>query len=170
MYAQLAMYTSEDLQRILGRSRRQVRERLDALATADHLLAGQVVRGPHGRNEYAPAVVEMVRDLDLLAAQKALTLRQAAGQLAARIHGNTVGDSVNEGPRENGHRVQLGGQEEEAIRREVEVLREENRRLWSQVERLTALLGEAQAQLALPRPKEDRPRRFRWPWSRVSRN
>jgi len=159
------MYTSEDLQRMLGRSRRQVRERLDALAGADHLLAGQVARGPHGRNEYAAAVLELVRDLDTLAAEKALTLRQAAGHLAARIHKSHVREGGNGGPAEDGHRVELDGQEGEAIRREVEVLREENRRLWSQLERVTALLGEAQAQLALPAPRR---RSFWTRWLRPS--
>jgi hypothetical protein len=156
------MNTIEDVQRILGRSRRQVRERLDALASADHLLAGQVVTGPHGRKEYAPAVLDMLRDLDMLAAQDALTLRQAAGQLAARIHGSAVGDSVGGGPSDNGNRVHLDGQAAEVLRREVDVLRAENQRLWSQVDRLTDLLGAAQAQLALPAPR-------RRPWWRFGR-
>jgi hypothetical protein len=147
------MNTIEDVQRILGRSRRQVRERLDALASADHLLAGQVVTGPHGRKEYAPAVLDMLRDLDMLAAQDAITLRQAAGQLAAKIHGSAVGDSASGRPSDNGNRVHLDGQAAEALRSEVDVLREENRRLWSQVDRLTDLLGAAQAQLALPAPR-----------------
>ena len=158
------MPTIEDVQRVLGKSRRQVRERLDALASADHLLAGQVVTGPHGRKEYAPAVLDMLRDLDTLAAQDAITLRQAAGQLAAKIHRSAVGDSASGGPSESGNRVHLDGQAAEVLRSEVDVLREENRRLWSQVDRLTDLLGAAQAQLALPAPR----RRPLWPFGRRS--
>jgi len=147
------MPTIEDVQRVLGKSRRQVRERLDALAGADHLLAGQVVTGPHGRKEYAPAVLDMLRDLDTLAAQDAITLRQAAGQLATKIHSGAMGDSTSGRPSDDGNRVHPDGQAAEVLRREVDVLREENARLWTQVDRLTDLLGQAQATLALPSPR-----------------
>jgi hypothetical protein len=65
-------------------------------------------------------------------------------------------------PPYNGNRVHLDGQAAEVLRSEVDVLREENRRLWSQVEHLTDLLGAAQAQLALPALR----RRLPWPFGR----
>ena len=79
------MYTMRDLERILGHSRAQLRWRLAMLAKIDGLLDGQVVIGPKGRKEFAPAVVDMLRDLDVLANQSDKSLEEAARELAEKI-------------------------------------------------------------------------------------
>ena len=143
VYVHLDMYTIEDLQRILGKSRRQVRERVDALAAVPNLLDGQVQKGPRGRKEYSVAVLEMLRDLDTLATAPNVTLGQAAGQLAARIKGSAGGNGSNGGGHEVGNRAQVERQvsgEVAALRELVEHLRRENERLWQLVnERVPAL-------------------------------
>ena len=153
----LAMYTIADLQRILGLTRRQVRERLAALAAVDGLLDGQVRKGPRGRKEYSVAVLEMLRDLDALAGNLGLPLRQAAQEVAAKIKENGQGKRKDDVDDVDGNRVQLNGQvatgELEALRAQVELLKHENERLWAQVEQLTKMLAEAQERLALPAPR-----------------
>lgn len=59
--------TIEDVARVLGVSVRGVRLRVDALAGVDSLLAGQVRKAAHGRLEYSVAVLEMLKDPDMLA-------------------------------------------------------------------------------------------------------
>jgi len=161
------MYTMEELQRILGLTRRQVRERLAALAAVDGLLDGQVRKGPRGRKEYSVAVLEMLRDLDALAGNLGLSLRQAAQEVATKIKGNGQGKREDDVADVDGNRVQLSGHvpsgEVEALRAQVELLQRENERLWAQVERLTAMLAEAQERLALPAPRR---RRWWWGWWR----
>jgi len=160
------MYTMEDLQRILGLTRRQVRERLAALAAVDGLLAGQVRKGPRGRKEYSVAVLDMLRDLDALAGNLGLPLRQAAQEVAAKIKGNGQRKGQDDVADVDGNRVQLSGQvatgELEALRVQVELLKHENERLWAQVEQLTKMLAEAQERLALPPPRG----RWWWPFGR----
>lgn len=155
MYVHLDMYTTEDLQRILGKSRRQVRERVDALAAVPALLNGQVQKGPRGRKEYSVAVLEMLRDLDVLAAPPNVTLGQAAGQLAARIQGNGHGNGSNGDGHKGGNRVQVEGQvsgEVAALRELVDHLRRENERLWALVnDRLPALPAVAESRTQLQR-------------------
>lgn len=99
------MYTMDDLQRILGKSRRQVRERVDAVAAVDGLLDGQVRKGPRDRLKYNVAVLEMLLDLDVLAAAPNVTLGQAAAQLAPRIQGNGYGNGSNGDAHKGGSRV-----------------------------------------------------------------
>jgi len=135
-YRVLAMYTTQDLQRILGKSRRQVRERVDALAAIPALLDGQVTKGPRGRKEYTVAVLDMLRDLDTMAADPHVTLGQAAGQVAAKIRGNDHGNGSNGDGPADGNRVQGEGQvngEVAALRELVDHLRRENERLWQLV-------------------------------------
>jgi len=79
------VYSIEDLQRTLGLTRRQVRERLAALAGQGDLLDGQVRIGPRGKKFYSVAVLDMLRDLDELARTHGMSLDQAAGELAAKI-------------------------------------------------------------------------------------
>lgn len=74
--------------RILGLSYRQLRERLDALATVDGLLVSQVAKGSRGRLEYSPAVLQMLRDLAKVAGNEGKNLRQAAKSLSREIHGD----------------------------------------------------------------------------------
>ena len=86
----VAMYTRQDLMRILGVSYRQLRNQLAALAAVDGLLNGQVQRGPKGRLEYSPAVLSMLKELNQLAqldGNHGKDLRQAAKELADKIHG-----------------------------------------------------------------------------------
>lgn len=151
------MYTITDLQRILGLTRRQVRERLAALDAVDGLLDGQVRKGPRGRKEYSVAVLEMLRDLDALAGNLGLPLRQAAMEVATKVKGKSETIEKNDVADVDGKRVQLGGQvatgEVEALRAQLELLQCENERLWAQVERLTAMLAKAQERLALPAPR-----------------
>lgn len=167
MYVDLAMYTVEDLQRILGKSRRQVRERVAALAAVPGLLDGQVRRGPRGRKEYTVAVLEMLRDLDTIAADPDVTLGQAAVQLAARIKGNGEGNGSNG----NGHHGGNGGQVEVQVAGEIAVLRElvstlraENERLVRENERLWQLVNEGLPRL--PSPRERNP--WWWPLRRLA--
>ena len=155
------MYTIEDLQRILGLTRRQVRERLAALAAVDGLLDGQVKIGPRGRKEYTTAVLEMLRDLDEMAGNLGLSLRQAAQELATRIKGNGRREREDAPAEVDGNRDQLDGQVE-ALRAQVELLQRENERLWAQIERLISMLSELQQRLALPAPR----RRRWWGWWR----
>ena len=87
----LAMYTRQDLMRILGISYRQLRNQLDALAAVDGLLAGQVQRGPKGRLEYSPAVLDMLKELNQLAqlaGNQGKDFGQAAKELAEKVHRN----------------------------------------------------------------------------------
>ena len=87
----LAMYTRQDLMRILGISYRQLRNQLDALAAVDGLLAGQVQRGPKGRLEYSPAVLDMLKELNQLAqlaGSQGKDFGQAAKELAEKVHRN----------------------------------------------------------------------------------
>jgi len=79
-----------DLERILGHSRAQLRWRLAALAKIDGLLDGQVVVGPKGRKEFTPAVIDMLRDLDVLASDPDKSLEEAARELAGKIKGERV--------------------------------------------------------------------------------
>jgi len=161
------MYTMEDLQRILGLTRRQVSERLAALAAVDGLLDGQVRKGPRGRKEYSVAVLEMLRDLDALAGHLGLPLRQAAQEVATKIKGNRQRKRENDVADVDSNRVQLSGHvasgELETLRAQVELLRHENERLWAQVEQLTKMLAEVHERLALPAP-----RRRWWAWWRRS--
>ena len=60
------MNTRQDLMRILALSYPQLRERLEALASMDGLLEGQVRKGLKGRLEYSPAVLNMLRDVEAL--------------------------------------------------------------------------------------------------------
>ena len=57
------------------------------LAKIDGLLDGQVAIGPKGRKEFAPAVVDMLRDLDVLANEPDKSLEEAARELAEKIKG-----------------------------------------------------------------------------------
>lgn len=134
------MHDIDDLQRILGKTRRQVRERLNALAAEGNLLDGQVRKGPHGRNHYSTGVLEMIRDLDAEVQQENITLRQAAGQVAAKIRGNINGNVNSYDSRTDGKSVVADGELVAALRaqvasqeREIARLERENERLWQLV-------------------------------------
>lgn len=142
----VAMYTRQDLMRTLGLSYRQLRERLDALAATDGLLDGQVRKGPKGRWEYSPAVLEMLKELDQLANTFGMDLRQAARKVAGRVKGNPQGNSDGKEVKLDGKGVnQVAGELEalrvrvEALERENALLREELGRVWELVEGIRAL-------------------------------
>ncbi|MCX6095979.1 MAG: hypothetical protein NT125_04550 [Candidatus Bipolaricaulota bacterium] len=148
------MYTREELTRILGLSYKQLRIRLDHLAREGNLLQRQVVKGPNGRLDYSPAVIEMLRDLGTLAQEPGKDNGQGARELAKKIRGNGNGDGQG-GKADNREALEV---EVSYLKQMVEELRRE-RDTWREV----AL--DMKNQLALPRPKEERPRRRRWlPW------
>jgi len=154
------MYTRQDLMRTLGLTYRQLRERLDALAAADGLLDGQVRKGPKGRWEYSPAVLEMLKELDQLANTFGMDLRQAAREVAGKIKGNPQGNSDGKEAKLDGKGVKQTAAELEALRVRVEglerenaLLREELGRVWKIVESIRALPA---------------PRRRWWEWWRRS--
>jgi len=95
----LAMHTRQELMRILGLSYKQIRARLGCLARGSNLLDGQVVKGPNGRLEYSPAVLQMLRDLAPLAQGPGKDNGQAARELSQKIRGNVnksgQGQTVN---------------------------------------------------------------------------
>ena len=154
----LAMYTRQDLMRILGISYRQLRTQLDALAQVDGLLAGQVVRGIKGRLEYSPAVLEMLKDLVQLAqlvGKDGKDFRQAARQLAAKMQEQKLAqvaqvDGKHDNLAEGMGFLEARLQDKDEL---ITELREEVSFLRRRVEELTPL--------ALPKP---RPRLFAWLW------
>lgn len=150
------MYTRNNLSRILGLSYKQVRLRLDHLAREGNLLDGQVVKGPNGRLEYYPAVVEMLRDLAPLAQGPGKDNGQAARELAQKIRGN--GNNYDQGQADNpgnpGGNLEALGVEVRYLKKMVDDLRRE-RDTWKQV----AL--DLKEKLALPLPK---PRRWWLAW------
>jgi len=160
------VYTIEELQSILGLTRRQVRERLAALAAHGQLLDGQVRLGPHGRKLYSVAVLQMLRDLDEMSKTSGLTLDQAAEELAAKIKGNVGGERVDVERQGDGNVGQLNGQLAllqtlvEDLRRERDYWRDLALKLQEQVRELE--------KLALPAPREHKPwwarGIFRWLW------
>jgi len=152
----VTMYTRQDLMRALGLSYRQLRERLDALDASGNLLDGQVRKGAKGRWEYSPAVLEMLKELDQLAATFGMDLRQAAREVAGKVKGNAQGNG-------GGKEVKLGGKgvnqtagELEALRVRVEALERENALLREELGRVWKLVEDIRA---LPAP-----RRPWWTW------
>lgn len=149
------MYTAEDLQRILGLTRKQLRARLAALEGAG-LLVGQVRVGPRGRREFSVAVVEMLREVHEVARTHGIPVRQAAQELARRVRGEAEPAGVLEQGQARGNAVQLAAEVArlqgivEALREQIEMMRAENERLWAQIQRLTGML---EAQAALPKPR-----------------
>ena len=149
-----------DLERILGYSRAQIRWRLAALAKIDRLLDGQVVIGPKGRKEFAPAVVDMLRDLDVLANEPDKSLEEAAHELAKKIKGErTPGTSQDAG--------QNHEQPNEAVGLDDPLLRllldEKEKRLEEKEARIAQLESEVSylrkrveelIPLALPKPRQ----------------
>ena len=158
----LAMYTRQDLMRILGISYRQLRNQLDALAAVDGLLAGQVQRGPKGRLEYSPAVLDMLKELNQLAqlaGNQGKDFGQAAKELAEKVHRNAHQKPFAQIDLITGNQVNLVAQVKllEARLRDkdelIHELREEVTFLRRRVEELTPL--------ALPRPRS---RLLAWLW------
>ena len=168
------MYSIEDLQRTLGLTRRQVRERLAALAGQSDLLDGQVRIGPRGKKFYSVAVLDMLRDLDELARTHGMSLDQAAGELAARIKGTREEKESDNGYAASsaaiggltGKQGQLDVQLKlletlvDDLRKERDYWREMALKLQEQVRDLE--------RLALPAPKNRQPwwarGIFRWLW------
>jgi hypothetical protein len=169
------VYSIEDLQRTLGLTRRQVRERLAALAGQGDLLDGQVRIGPRGKKFYSVAVLDMLRDLDELARTHGMSLDQAAGELAAKIRGAPEGNESNNGAAPGsaatdelaGNQGQLDVQLKllqtlvDDLRKERDYWRDMALKLQEQVRDLE--------RLALPAPKDHKPwwarGIFRWLWS-----
>jgi len=152
------MYTRQELMRTLGLTYRQLRERLDALAAADDLLDGQVRKGPKGRWEYSPAVLEMLKELDQLANTFGMDLRQAAREIAGKVKGDPQGNSDGKKVKLNGKGVNQAAAELEALQVRVEALERENALLREELERVWKLVEGIRA---LPAPR----RRWRlWSW------
>lgn len=149
------MYTFEDLQRILGLTRKQLRARLAALEEAG-LLQGQHRVGPRGRREFALPVLEMLKEVQEEARVHGLPLRQAAQEVARRVRAVPQEHNAPTGGQVVGTPAQLSAELArlqglvEALREQIQILRAENERLWQQVQALTGML---EAQRALPAPK-----------------
>lgn len=154
----LVMYTRQDLMRILGFSYEQLRVRLGALGHLDGVLVGQVQKGPHGRKEYSPAVLNMLQDLSELVNSFNMDLQQAAKEVARKIRedgiqkvGTTVNNSTKLGD-EAALEVKVA-----MLERVVEDLRRD-RDSWKE------MAISLKDQLALPSPESHR--RWWWPFRR----
>lgn len=149
-----------DLERILGYSRAQIRWRLAALAKIDGLLDGQVVIGPKGRKEFAPAIVDMLRDLDVLASEPDKPLEEAARELAQKIKGErtpTVNQDAKLGEEHRDMRVALGDPLLRLLLEEKEKRLEEKEARIAQLESEVSYLRkrvEELIPLALPKPRQ----------------
>ncbi len=141
------MNTRHDLMRILALSYPQLRERLEALASMDGLLEGQVRKGLKGRLEYSPAVLNMLRDVEALVRNHNMRLSEAVKEVGRKIRGdNAPSDSHSDS---KGVKDQL-----------IEVLEREIRRLEGEVAFLRAQVTQL-TPLALPRG------RWWWPFQRA---
>jgi len=168
------VYSIENLQRTLGLTRRQVRERLAALASQGNLLDGQVRIGPRGKKFYSVAVLDMLRNLDELARTHGVSLDQAAGELLAKIRGMADGkETDNQAVAGSGSSGELAGNQGQLdvqlkllqtlvddLRKERDYWRDLALKLQEQVRDLE--------RLALPAPKDRKPwwarGIFRWLW------
>ena len=154
------MYTMRDLERILGYSRAQIRWRLAALAKIDGLLDGQVVIGPKGRKEFAPAIVDMLRDLDVLASKPDKSLEEAARELVQKIKGErtpTVNQDAKLSEERQDMRVTLGDPLLRLLLEEKEKRLEEKEARIAQLESEVTYLRkrvEDLIPLALPKPRQ----------------
>ncbi len=141
------MNTRHDLMRILALSYPQLRERLEALASMDGLLEGQVRKGLKGRLEYSPAVLNMLRDVEALVRNHNMRLSDAVKEVGRKIKGDGLSSDCH--PDSKGVKDQLI----EALEREIRRLEGEVLFLRGQVSQLTPL--------ALPRG------RWWWPFRRA---
>jgi len=154
------MYTVEELARTLGISVRQVRERLYALSEVDGLLSGQIRRGPKGRKEYSPGVLEMLKEVEQLHGNFGKSLREAAKEIAGKIKHN----DKNELSGPSGKDVDLAVRVVE-LQAKVEGLERLLRAREDELAYLRDRVAFLEGQLALPRP-ELVPRRRWWAWWR----
>lgn len=141
------MNTRQDLMRILALSYPQLRERLEALASMDGLLEGQVRKGLKGRLEYSPAVLNMLREVEALVHNHNMRLSDAVKEVGQKIKGDGLFSDSH--PDSKGVKDQLIN----ALEREIRRLEGEVLFLRNQVSQLTPL--------ALPR------RRGWLPWRRT---
>jgi len=153
------MYTVEELARTLGISVRQVRERLYALSEVDGLLSGQVRKGPKGRKEYSPSVLEILKEMEQLHANLGKSLREAAEEIAGKIECS----EKNELSEPSGKGVNLTVKVAE-LQAKVEGLERLLRAREEELHYLRDRVAFLEGQLALPKP-EPAPRR-RWTWWR----
>jgi len=157
-------YTSKEVAGMVGLSQRQADLRLDTIAT--HLDVS-ISRGPRGTRVVTSSALELLRRVVTLERERGFSYRLAVEVVQGELgNGNGNGSKPRVEVGEVVSRSGGGDGEVQVLRVQVVQLEAENRRLWSQLDRVTGLLGEAQAQLALPRPREDRPRRRWWPFGR----
>ena len=156
------MYTVEELARTLGISVRQVRERLYVLSEVDGLLSGQVRKGPKGRKEYSPSVLEMLKEMEQLHGNLGKSLREAAEEIAGKIEHN--GNKELPEPSRKDVNLTVKVAELEA---KVEGLERLLRAREDELAYLRDRVAFLEGQLALPKP-EPAPRRPWWrrlvPW------
>ena len=150
-----AMYTRQELSKILGLSYKQLRTRLAHLAQEGNLLEGQVVKGSNGRLEYKPVVIELLRNLEPLAQAPGKGNREAAQELAADIHGNKVADGQSEAGK-------AGNQGNEWASVLIEELRGRIRDLQHERDTWKDLALNYQAQIPPPKPERSPRRWFAW--------
>ena len=153
----VGMHTRNDLAKILGVSYAQLRDRLELLERADGLLVGQVRRGPKGRLEYTPAVLEMLREVEALVLNHGMELSQGVEEVRRKINGlrNKEVENVASNEVNLALKVELLEERLEDKERIIEELRRENEYLREKVDQLLPL--------ALPRP-----RRLWWPFRRMA--
>jgi len=157
------MYTVEELAQILGISVRQVRERLYALSEIDGLLSGQVRKGPKGRKEYSPSVLEMLREMEQLHGNLGKSLREAAGEIAEKIKHNGKKELLAP----SGKDVNLAVKVAE-LKAKVEGLERLLRAREEELAYLRDRVAFLEGQLALPKPEPAPARRRWWAWWRRS--
>ena len=141
----------------LGLTYIQLRQRLAALDKVGDLLEGQVKKGPKGRMEYTPAVLDMLRDLEQLVNHHNQSLAQATQEVAGKVKRTDPSPPDDRNIKRNNQTadVELARLQEKAaaLERENGLLRAELAKTWSLVENLRAL----------PAP---RPRRRWWAFGR----
>ena len=153
------MYTVEELAQILGISVRQVRERLYALSEIDGLLSGQVRKGPKGRKEYSPSVLEMLREMEQLHGNLGKSLREAAGEIAEKIKHNGKKELLAP----SGKDVNLAVKVAE-LKAKVEGLERLLRAREEELAYLRDRVAFLEGQLAHPKPEPAPARRRWWAW------
>jgi len=125
-----------------------VRERLYALSEVDGLLSGQVRKGPKGRKEYSPSVLEMLKEMEQLHGNLGKSLREAAEEIAGKIEHN----GNEELPEPSGKDVNLTVKVAE-LEAKVEGLERLLRAREDELAYLRDRVAFLEGQLALPKPE-----------------
>jgi len=156
------MLTLEQAAKTLGMTPRQLRRRLEATAP---LLSPYMGRGDKNRLLLDYGAIKILQEIEARRAN-GRTLREAIELVAVELRGKQRGElrqdsgqTGSELPQGNGNGADATALLIEELRNRIRFLEEENRRLWGLVEDL-------KEQLALPKPKPARRRRWWTFWKR----